>query len=89
MSATVPGNPPLSHRLAARAFALAVDPGVSPDMAGATLLEMAGGSTAALHRARARVESRLTDRPTRLAEAAALALRSALDRATTSQSGRA
>lgn len=68
MSATVPSYPPRSQRLA-RAFALAVDPGVSPDTAAASLLEMAGGSTAALHRARARVESRLTDRPTRRAEA--------------------
>jgi hypothetical protein len=69
---------PLSDRLAAKAFALVVDPGVSADAAAATLLEMAGGSTAALHRARTRVESRLTDRPARLAESAALALRSAL-----------
>lgn len=82
MSATVPSNPPLSDRLAAKAFALAVDPGVSPETAGVTLLKMAGGSTRALHRARTRVESRLTDRPTRLAEAAALALRSALVNAT-------
>ena len=78
MTAMARGGPRLSDRLAAKAFALAVDPGVSPEAAGATLREMAGGSTAALHRARVRVESRLTDRPTRLAEAAALALRSAL-----------
>ena len=75
MSPVASGNAPLSDRLAAKAFALAVDPRVSPEAAGAALIEMAGGSTAALLRARARVESRLMDRPTRLAEDAALSLR--------------
>ena len=70
--------PALSNRLAARAFALAVDPTVPVEAAGAALLQMARGSRSALVRAQRRVEWDLADRPSRLAEAAALALRAAV-----------
>ena len=72
-----PRRTPLPDRLAAKAFALAVDPALSPEAAGAVLGAMASGRPEALRQARDRVESRLVDRPTRLAEDAALALRAA------------
>ncbi|MGH9153320.1 MAG: hypothetical protein ACRD03_13195 [Acidimicrobiales bacterium] len=68
----------MPERLAARAFALAVDPEVSLDAAGEVLSEMARGNAAALESARRRVEARLYERPARLAESAALGLRAAV-----------
>ncbi|MGH9179592.1 MAG: hypothetical protein ACRD0N_13685, partial [Acidimicrobiales bacterium] len=58
----------LANRLTARAFALAVEPTVSPEAAGEVLAEMAADDGVALRSARRRVEARLFDRPTRLAE---------------------
>ena len=70
-------TPGLPDRLAARAFALAIGQESSPDRARESLLAMARGDAEALHRAHRRVEARLRERPSRLAEAAELALRTA------------
>ena len=78
MTGTGTRNPSLPERLAARAFALATDPTLAPEAAGAVLLRMARGRTAALGHALRRVEPMVGSRRVALSEAAATALRAAL-----------
>jgi hypothetical protein len=66
---------PLTDRLVARAFALAIDPAAVSAESAAVLRQLAGADDDALRRALQRVEWRYVDRPGRIAEAAADILR--------------
>jgi hypothetical protein len=73
---------PLTDRLVARAFALAIDPAAVSAESAAALRRLAGADHDALHRALQRVEWRYVDRPGRIAEAAADILRLGLSACT-------
>jgi hypothetical protein len=65
-------------RLTARAFALLIEP-AGGMVASEALFDLAHGDVVALQRAQTRLEARLLERPTVLAEGARVALRGAVD----------
>ena len=79
-----PGNlgrrqAPVSDRLAARALALAVEPGTSIHTAADSLVDLARGDADLLQRALSRLASRPAGRPSHLASSAAHFLRAAIE----------
>ena len=77
MNAPTPRAHPLPKRLAARAFALAIDPDRSPEVAASGLIRLARGRSAALDAAARHICRDHLERPSKLAGDAARLLRTA------------
>jgi len=85
MNAPTPRAHPLPKRLAARAFALAIDPDRSPEVAANELIRLARGHSAALDAAARHVCWDHIERPSKLAGDAARLLRTARKRLTSAE----